>query len=699
MIKPTHKAIQAYYKAMQGFDAQDVHHETGVRAAFQTLLADVAARERKWTLIAELSERAGPDRVVPDGTLRDSFQMPRGYWEAKDTDDDLDVEIRKKIALKYPTTNIVFEDTRQGVLYQDGQERQRADLSKPQELADLLNRFLSYSEPNIEEFEKAVEAFKERVPELARGLIEKIQQAHRDNRPFIAAFQDFFALCQGALNPNISQAAVDEMLAQHLLTERLFRTIFENEEFTRRNVIAAEVEKVIAALVSRGFSRAEFLKSLDRFYMAIEDAARRLDDFAEKQHFLNTVYERFFQGYSVKVADTHGIVYTPQPVVDFMCASVEEVLKTEFGKALSSPDVCIIDPCTGTGNFIVNLLRRIPRRDLPRMYREQMFANEVMLMPYYIASMNIEHAYWELAGEWEAFEGLCFVDTLDLAEAPQRDFVQMLSEKNTERVQRQKSAPITVIIGNPPYNVGQLNENDNNKNRKYAAIEKEIKFTYAKDSKATNKNALSDAYVKFFRWATDRLEGRDGIVCFISNNGFFQGLAFDGFRKHLAKDFGTIYHFDLKGNARTAGERRKREGGNIFHDMIRCGVGITFLVRKKSRKSKRVLYHVVEDFWPAGRKEAYLRSFPNVRAVPWRALAPDVSFAWVITDNRDAFARFLTIGSKVDKAQGEGLSQSISKTYGRGVATCRDSVVYDYGRDKLAVRVRQFIDDYNGEVD
>ena len=195
------------------------------------------------------------------------------------------------------------------------------------------------------------------------------------------------------------------------------------------------------------------------------------------------MYERFFQGYSVKMADTHGIVYTPQAIVDFMCASVAEVLRNGIRHdARLDPDVNILDPCTGTGNFIVNLLRRIPKKDLPRVYREQLFANEVMLLPYYIAALNIEHAYYELTGKYEPFEGLCFVDTLDLAEAEQGD-IRFMTEENTARVERQKKTPITVIIGNPPYNVGQLNENDNNKNRKYEVIDKRIKETYAKDRK------------------------------------------------------------------------------------------------------------------------------------------------------------------------------------------------------------------------
>ena len=225
-----------------------------------------------------------------------------------------------------------------------------------------------------------------------------MREAHENNAKFIQTFDVFFELCKSSLNPNLSEAAVDEMLVQHLLTERLIRTIFDNQDFNRRNVIAREVEKVIDALVSQAFNRHEFLKSLDPFYVAIELAAQTIHDFSEKQPFLNTVYERFFQGYSVKVADTHGIVYTPQQIVEFMCASIDEVLQTEFGKSLSGIDVNVIDPCTGTGNFVVHLLRHIRKRDLPRMYREQVFANEVMLLPYYIASLNIEHAYYELSG-------------------------------------------------------------------------------------------------------------------------------------------------------------------------------------------------------------------------------------------------------------------------------------------------------------
>lgn len=697
LVSPTHRSVRRYYETLEALKNQSVDNEMSVRSAFEFLLAETA-KLRGWTLVPELSEKSGGSLMRPDGTLRDANSLPRGYWEAKDTKDDLNAEIRRKIARGYPLSNTIFEDTQTGVLYQNKREVLRVPLSDPKELTRLLNQFFGYAEPDIEGFEEAVEEFQESVPELARGLAEKIREAHEDNPRFIQAFAQFFNLCETALNPNIRVEAVDEMLVQHLLTERLFRTIFDNPEFTRRNAIAQEVERVIDALLSQSFNRSDYLKGLDRFYLAIESAARILPDFSEKQHFLNTIYERFFQGYSVKVADTMGIVYTPQPIVDFMCASVAEVLEKEFGKSLSSPDVFIIDPCTGTGNFIVNLLRRISKRDLPRMYREQFFANEVMLMPYYIAALNIEHAYYELTGTYEPFEGLCFVDTLELAEGSQHQ-LGFMTEKNAERVERQKRAPITVVIGNPPYNVGQINENDNNKNRKYPLIESRVSETYAKGSKASNKNALSDPYVKFFRWATDRLQGRDGIVAFVTNNRFVRGVAFDGFRKSVASEFTEVYHFDLRGDARTTGELRRQEAGNIFHDQIRVGVGITLLVRNKRATHPMLHYHVVPPYWKSLQKSEHLSSFRHVGRVAWRDSTPDLRGDWLVPANAEQYADFIPIASKEAKSGQSASPETIFKLFSRGVATSRDEVVYDFQNKALISRVRRFVEEYNGEVD
>ena len=697
LIKPTHKAIRAYYEELKGYEKQDVSHEGATSTAFQNLLTQLA-KTRKWTMVPKLGMKVVGKNIIPDGTIRDSFYLSRGYWEAKDTADDLDVEIEKKKAAGYPLVNIIFEDTQRGVLYQDGREVYRANLTDSKQLATLVNEFFTHQEPNIDGFEAAVDEFKQRVPDLAKGLVEKIQQAHKDNKKFIAAYGDFFTLCKTALNPNISRAAVDEMLVQHLLTERLFRTIFDNPEFTRRNVIAAEVEKVIEALLSKSFNREEYFRALNRFYVAIEEAAKGLTEFSEKQHFLNTVYERFFQGFAVKVADTHGIVYTPQPIVDFMCASVAEVLKKEFGKHLGSPGVFILDPCTGTGNFIVNLMRRIPKRDLPRVYREQLFANEVMLLPYYIAALNIEHAYFELTGGYEAFEGLCFVDTLDLTEAKKGEYTGdlFISKENTARVRRQENTPITVIIGNPPYNVGQLNENDNNKNRKYPVVDPRVRNTYARDSNATNKNALFDAYVKFFRWASDRIGGRDGIVCFVSNNSFVDQIAFDGMRRHLMSDFTSIHHVDLHGNVR---KNPKLSGTthNVFG--IQVGVGITVAVRRKSHRKPVLRYFRLPEFWRKEEKLDWLNDKESVVGVRWRRLQPDEQNTWLLAENADTYSGFLPLGTKETKSAKKLDVKAIFKIFSSGIKTNRDDVVYDSDRDKLAARIKQFIEDYNSEVD
>jgi predicted helicase len=696
LIKPTHRAIKSYYRALRAYQGQNVTHEGAVRTAFQSLLADTA-KERGWMLIPEQRMKTRGKTIAPDGTLRDQYNLHRGYWEAKDTDDDLDTEISRKISRGYPTSNIVFEDTIRAVLYQNGAECARYDLTSPQPLADLLNAFYSYSQPNIERFDEAVQEFAHRVPELGQALAAIIRAAHANTPSFAAAFNVFFELCRTTLNPNIRRAAVEEMLVQHLLTERLIRKIFDNPEFTRRNVIAAEVEKVIAALVSHSFDRDEFLRSLDRFYSAIEDAAHGLGDYTSKQRFLNTVYEHFFRGYSVKAADAYGIIYTPQEIVEFMCALVVWALGVELGTAIEDPDVYLFDPCTGTGSFVVNLLHRFSRRTLPAAYAERLFANEVMLLPYYVAALNIEHAYYELTHSYETFTGLCFVDTLDLGEGEQVA-MSFLTEDNTKRIERQKKAPIRVIVGNPPYNQSQQDENDENRNRKYAFVDARLAETYVKAGTSTLKMQLYDPYVRFFRWATDRLENRSGIICMITNNGFLQGRAFGGFRRHLLQDFSAVYHLDLKGNARTTGVERKRQGGNIFSDKIRAGVGITLLVRKPGSSASQVHYHAVGDSWSADQKIDHLASFSDPSRIPWTLLTP-VGDDWFPPANSAQFSSLIPLGTKDAKAAESAGIGAIFKLYSSGVKTNSDAYAYDFDRQSLIHRAKGMIENFNTELD
>ena len=578
-IQPDDRDLKTYYKTMADLRQQRVRHEGGTRHGFADLLRKIA-RRRKWRLIEEYTKavQLGQRYIRLDGALVSEWNRPQGYWEAKDSSDNLDVEIDKKIAAGYPLDNTIFEDTRRVALYQGGLRVRETLISNKRAFADLLAQFLNYKLDDAGDFDEVIRSYSEDIRHIAATLKTKIDRAHRENADFQARFADFMALCRRALNPNISSEAVDEMLIQHLMTERIIRRVFDVEYFTTVNIIAAEIEKVIQALAGKYFIRRDFYEELEQFHDVVERAAVGLD-FHDKQKFINTVYERFFQGYSVRVADTHGIVYTPQEIVDFMCAAVEEALQSEFGKKLGDEGVILIDPATGTGNFVVNLLRRASERN-PRhfedFYRHRLFANEVMLMPYYIASLNIEHQYYELTGAARPFSGLCFVDTLDLARGRQLTF---FNEANTERVERQKAAEINVIIGNPPYNVGQINENDNNKNRKYDVIEKRIRETYIKDSKGGFKSKLGDVYIKFFRWAVDRLEDRDGIVCYVTNNSFVDRVSFDGFRKHLLQDFDKVYHLDLHGNVRL-NPKLSGTKHNVFG--IQVGVGVTLAIRRRS---------------------------------------------------------------------------------------------------------------------
>jgi predicted helicase len=546
-LKPAHKPVVEYYTALKQLSLLGISNEMGVKAAFQHLLEHCAGKFG-WTLVQEWEIKRAKGRPLRvDGALVDDFRLTHGFWEAKDSHDDLAKEVRSKLDAGYPSDNILFQAPERAILWQNGRLVLDEDITRPEALVDTLKAFTEYLPPAFSQWESAVEEFQRKVPELAQALVSLIERERQQNAAFIRAFSRFASVCRGAINPNLSEEAVEEMLIQHLLTERIFRTVFDNPDFARRNAIAAEIEKVIDALTSMSFSRNEFLKKLDRFYGAIELTAATIEDFAEKQHFLNRVYEKFFQGFSVKVADTHGIVYTPQPIVDFMVRSVESVLDAEFGKSLSDPNVHILDPFVGTGNFIVRVMRSIKRSALEQKYGHELHCNEVMLLPYYIASMNIEHEYVELMRKYAPFEGACLVDTFELAEEAGQ--LALFTEENTIRVAKQRNTPLFVILGNPPYNAWQLDENDKNRNRKYPVMDRRIADTYAKDSTATLVNSLSDPYIKAIRWASDRLRD-EGIVAFVTNNGFVTGLACDGVRKHLEDDFDAIYVLDLGGNVR-----------------------------------------------------------------------------------------------------------------------------------------------------
>ena len=693
-LKPTHKPVEDYYAALAQFEQLEVRHEGAVRSAFQSLLQG-CARQFDWTLVPEHSMTVRQNRrIVVDGTLMDNFRLTHGYWEAKDEDDDLPSEVVRKLEAGYPRDNILFQTPHRAILWQNNHQMPEANLRDRTQLIRVLETFFSHRPPEYTEWEAAVSEFKEEVPALGEGLAELIEKERGTNRRFATAFRVFHEKCRQSINPNLSEAAVEEMLTQHLLTERIFRTVFDNQDFTRRNVIASEIEKVIDALTSESFSRHDFLHQLDPFYAAIERTAATIDDFSQKQGFLNTVYEQFFQGFSVRIADTHGIVYTPQPIVDFMVRSVEEILQTEFSRSLSDSGVHIIDPFVGTGNFIVRIMREIRRTALATKYTTELHCNEVMLLPYYIASMNIEHEFYEATGRYQSFEGVCLVDTFELAEDRQ---LLLLTPENTQRVEEQKNTPMFVIIGNPPYNAKQVNENDNNRNRKYPTMNVRVKETYSQDSTASNKNQLSDPYVKAIRWASDRI-GAEGVIALVTNNSFIDGKAFDGMRKHLADDFDAIYILDLGGNVR---KNPKLSGTthNVFG--IQVGVSINFFVKKRDNANSQseIFYARLDECWRKDHKYRYLDSKQHYRKIEWKPITPDWRYTWLTEGLHAEFEDFIPIGTKEAKEARSEAVDVIFKHYGRGVATSRDAWVYNFNQNALTKNMNRLIGTYNAEVD
>lgn len=689
-LKPTSAKVKDYYNALNQFGQLNISHETAVRQAFASLL-DTCARQFKWKLVQELRISATKNRsVIVDGAVFTDFNQRHGYWEAKDLKDDLEKEAKKKLELGYPRDNIIFQSPERAILYQNGaRQGLNEDITSADNLVELLKRFFSYRKPEHKEWENAVKEFAPRIPEIAQGAKEILDKERKKNREFIAAFDSFVQLCHQAINPNLSVEAVETMLIQHLLTERIFRKVFDNPEFTRRNIIAIEIEKVIKTITDKRFSRDEFLKDLDYFYRAIEDNARNATDFSEKQSFLNTVYERFFQGFSPKQADTHGIVYTPQPIVNFMVRSVEEILKKEFGKSLGDREVHILDPFVGTGNFIVRVMQEIPKTRLQYKYENELHCNEVMLLPYYIASMNIEHAYLDATGEYKPFEGICLVDTFELAEASQGS---LFTAANTERVERQKKAPIFVIIGNPPYNVGQEYENENNKNRPHPEIDKRIRSTYAKDSKATLLNSLADPYVKAIRWASDRI-GEEGVVALVTNNGFVDGLAADGMRKHLAEGFSQIYVMDLGGNVR---KNPKLSGSthNVFG--IQIGVSINIFVRSRSvKKPATIRYARLDEYFRKEQKYTFLDDNDNILAAQMESITPDKRHRWLTSEATRDFDEMM---NSADLESSESSDpQTCFRLVSSGVQTNRDVWACSFQPKTLQQSVSKLIKTYNFE--
>ncbi len=677
------------------------HRESVVREAFKDLLKGWG-RQHDLVFIPEYKlDSATRDTRFVDGALLHELRVPFGYWEAKDAKDDLDEEIAFKFKRGYPQDNIVFEDSTQAVLIQNRAEVMRCGVTDVQQLEKLLKLFFGYERAEIADFRKAVAQFKTDLPAVLEALRAMIEAQFASNAAFREASAAFLTHAQEAINPALTAADVREMLIQHILTEEIFSKVFDSE-FHRDNNVARELYKLEETFFTGGLKRAT-LKGLEAYYAAIRAAAAQIGSHHEKQTFLKLIYENFYKVYNPKAADRLGVVYTPGEIVRFMIEGADWLCEKHFGRNLIDKNVEILDPATGTGTFVCELLEHFRGQPakLAHKYREELHANEVAILPYYVANLNIEATYAAITGEYEEFKNLCFVDTLDnvglhtAAHGVTHDLFGSVSEENVARIKRQNARKISVIIGNPPYNANQVNENDNNKNREYPSIDARIKQTYIHESTA-QKTKLYDMYARFFRWASDRLAA-DGVLTFITNRSFIDSRTFDGFRKTVAQEFAEVYVVDLGGDVR-ANPKLSGTKHNVFG--IQTGVAISFFVKRHGaagKKGARVFYARRPEMETAEEKLAWLGS-ARAAELAFEEVRPDAKGNWLNLTSND-FDELMPIASREAKASAAGRGvRVLARLYSLGVSTNRDEWLLAMTSEELLRQVRFLVEHYNSRL-
>lgn len=694
--------LQYYADKQRAIDYGGSNNEQNIRSAFETCLrAYCRAHRENLELVSELRTSGG---VIPDGTVKDRIRQAHGYWEAKDLHDNLEAEIQAKFARGYPQDNILFENSRRAILIQRGIVAMQVDMGDPAQLHRLITAFLNFLTPEVAGFRQAWQQVKKNLPDILATLRDAIRRAAQSG-DYQAAAASFLELCHRTIGLGVSMSDVEEMLIQHILTKDIFLRVFAEDQFHQENNIARQLDALERSFMTGGFRR-EVIGQMLPYYTAITAAAVAVGDYAEKRRFLKAIYEDFYQAYNPAAADRLGVVYTPDEIVDCIIRGTDHLLQRHFGRSLADKNVQILDPATGTGTFVTSLIDYLPAARLEYKYLNEIHANEVAILPYYVANLNIEYSYRERTGSFLEFPNLCFVDTLDNMEwkgasggAVQRQpelLLGAMSEENLLRVQGQNEKPLSVILGNPPYNDSATLWGDGTENRPYLDIDQRIRHTYVAASSAQRTHQY-DMYKRFLRWASDRLED-DGIVAFISNNSFLDSHQDDGFRKIVASEFNELWVIDLKGNARTSGERRRQEGGNIFENKIRVGVAVYFLVRRKDSTGFKVFYNAVDDYANVPDKIEYLQD-KTIHDFEFAELSPGANSLWLHQSN-SKFANLMPLVDRKTKlAKFESEAQAVVSLYAPGVLSARDEWVYDFDQDNLREKSSFFVKTFNEWVD
>ena len=534
------------------------------------------------------------------------------------------------------------------------------------------------------------------IAKIARTHIDRITAILEDetNTAERSAFGTFARELRDDLNNSITDGEIVEMLAQHLITKPVFDALFSDYSFAQNNPMSRAMQGVLDVLQAHNLNKEA--DTLQRFYESVKMRAEGIDNATGKQKIVVELYDKFFRNAFPKMTERLGIVYTPVEVVDFIIHSVAHILKTEFGQTLGSKGVHIIDPFTGTGTFITRLLQSglISPEELAHKYKNEIHANELVLLAYYIAAINIEAVYHSIAGgKYVPFEGICLTDTFQMYE--KEDLVDALLVDNSARRKRQKKLDIRVILGNPPYSIGQASQNDNNQNVSYPHLDGRIEATYAQRSQATLSKGLYDSYIRAIRWASDRV-GNSGVVGFVTNAGFLEANTTDGLRQCLAEEFSSIYVFHLRGNQRTAGELSRKEGGKIFGSGSRAPIAISILVKNpKASQVGQIHFHDIGDYLSREDKLAKIVEFESIQGITqangWQAITPDAHGDW-LKQRDDGFEQFIVLGDK------KGDAPKLFDNFSLGVVTNRDSWCYNASKAQVTDNMTRMIAFYNLEL-
>ncbi len=733
-LTPQQAPVQHYYQRLNELRQTGSTHEMAIREPMSILLRH-CSEQRSWQFTSE--KRISGQQQRPDATISISKNFLELYWEAKDEQDDLNTAIQEKFDNGYPQRSILFSTPALAVLFdQDGNRSSYTigpNSDKNQDLCDVLNRFFEIGETRSQTWKAEAQKFQEKLPQLSQDLKNIIHQARAKDNHFQICFKNFTEQMRQAINPNISENALEEMLIQHLLTEDIFKAVFDDPQTLKQNQIAVQLEDMVRVLTRKFINRDQFFAGIQPYFNRLTLEARNRPNTQNRLFFLHGIYQRFFQDFSTKTADTHGIVYTPQPIVDFMVEAADATLKNQLGKkeGLGAEGVHILDPFCGTGHFIRSVMERLTPQQLRRKYFCELHANEVMLLPYYITSLQAELYYYEKIGQYQPFPGICLVDTFDIGKEEQLDLPASFTEQNTKRIQNQQESNIMVILSNPPYNSRQMNENDNNRNRLYPRIDGRIRETYAKDSTATSKISLYDPYVRALRWASDRIsqkQDKRGLVCLVTNNGFLETYAADGLRKHLRADYDQVHIVDLGGNARKA-TLNPGKLSNVFG--IQVGVSINLLTKYSAPKKENgdspadLHYQLAPETGKATDKLAWLSAQQQtvqqqgMQQLDWTPITPDAQHTW-LNQGHPLFPQLPAIGdkdakpkprtqnkrksgkslqrSKKEKRRREVKAKAIFWEYSLGVKTNRDAWCWNSSPKALSHNMERTINFYNDQV-